>query len=69
VVWGGFGFGELWWKELVKNFVVLDLRKEKRVPVGAVGGVRYRTVCVDVPTHLKLFSKASARGRNSCNQS
>lgn len=49
--------GELWWKELVKNFVVLDLRKEKRVPVGAVGGVRYRTVCVDVPTHLNYLVK------------
>jgi len=49
--------GELWWKDLVKKFVVLDLRKEERVPVGAVGGVRHRTVCVDVPTHLNYLMK------------
>jgi D-amino-acid oxidase len=43
----------LWWKNVVKDFEVLDLEKEKGIPEGAVMGVKYQSICLNVPQHLK----------------
>jgi D-amino-acid oxidase len=55
----------LWWKDVVKNFEVLDLEKEELVPKGAVMGVKYQTICLDVPKHLRyLMERIRGAGVN-----
>jgi len=59
---GGDGRG-LWWRDAVKGFGVLDLEKEKDVPDGAVMGVKYRNICLNVPQHLQyLMEKVHEAG-------
>jgi hypothetical protein len=45
----------LWWRTVVKNFEVLDLEKEGDVPEGAVMGVKFMSICVNVPQHLRYL--------------
>jgi D-amino-acid oxidase len=53
----------LWWKDIVKGFEVLDLTKEKGVPEGAIMGVKFRTICLSVPQHLRyLIEKVRKAG-------
>ena len=61
----GFDGRGLWWRDLVKDFAVLELEKEKDAPEGAVMGVKYRTICLDVPRHLRyLMEKVHEAGIN-----
>ena len=52
----------------VKDFEVLDLdserhKAEENVPDGAIFGVTYKTVCIDIPTHLSyLFRNVKDQG-------
>jgi D-amino-acid oxidase len=53
----------LWWRFVVKDFKVLDLEKETSAPESAVMGVKYRTICLNVPQHLRyLIDKAREAG-------
>lgn len=53
----------LWWRNIVKDFGVLELGEVKDAPEGAVMGVKYRTICLDVPQHLRyLMEKARKAG-------
>jgi D-amino-acid oxidase len=55
----------LWWRDVVKDFEVLDLEKEEFVPEGAVMGAKYRTICLSVPQHLGyLMEKVREAGTN-----
>ncbi|KAE9372321.1 nucleotide-binding domain-containing protein, partial [Stipitochalara longipes BDJ] len=49
--------------DAVKDFQVLDLEREEIAPEGAVMGVKYRTICLSVPQHLKyLMEKVREAG-------
>ena len=55
----------LWWREVVKDFAILDLEKEVNVPEGAIMGARNRTICLNVPQHLQyLMDKVREAGIN-----
>jgi len=55
----------LWWRDVVKDFAVLDLEKDNFAPEGAVMGVKYRTICLSVPQHLRcLMEKVQGGGTN-----
>jgi glycine/D-amino acid oxidase-like deaminating enzyme len=55
----------LWWRDVVKDFEVLDLEKEEFVPEGAIMGAKYRTICLSVPQHLGyLIEKVREAGTN-----
>jgi D-amino-acid oxidase len=55
----------LWWRDVVMDFEVLDLKKEDCVPEGAVMGVKHRTICLNVPKHLRyLIYKVREAGVN-----
>ena len=59
----GFDGRGLWWRDVVKDFAVLDLEKEDAAPEGAVMGVRCQTICLDVPQHLQyLLEKVRKAG-------
>ncbi|KFY12516.1 hypothetical protein V492_03832 [Pseudogymnoascus sp. VKM F-4246] len=45
----------LWWRDVVKDFEVLNLEKEKGIPQGAVMGVKYQSICLNVPQHLRYL--------------
>jgi D-amino-acid oxidase len=62
---GGGDGRALWWKDVVRDFEVLDLKTEKEAPEGAVMGVGYMTICVDVPQHLRyLMERVQDAGVN-----
>ena len=42
----------LWWRGIVDDFHVLD---EKELPEGAVFGIRYRSICINVPRYLEFL--------------
>jgi len=42
----GFDGRGLWWRDVVKDFAVLDLEKEDAAPEGAVMGVKCQTICL-----------------------
>lgn len=51
----------LWWRDAVTGFDVLDLEggrgsgDEKEVPAGVVFGVRYQSICINVPGYLNYL--------------
>ena len=42
----------LWWRDIVDDFHVLD---EKELPEGAVFGIGYRSICINVPRYLEFL--------------
>ena len=57
----------LWWRDAVREFEVLDLRAEREGemtgPKGAVFGVAYQSVCINVPVYLNyLFTRVKEMG-------
>lgn len=55
----------LWWKDVVKGFELLNLQKDIGTPEGAVMGVKYQTICLNVPHYLRyLMDKIRETGVN-----
>lgn len=44
----------LWWKNTVENFRVLDLAQttDEKPPAGAIFGIKYQSICINVPQYL-----------------
>ena len=55
----------LWWKNSVEGFEVLDLPKttDEKPPAGAIFGIKYKSICINVPQYLSyLFSEVTRLG-------
>jgi D-amino-acid oxidase len=58
----------IWWRDLVQNFTVLDLPKLREqdpnsVPEGAIFGIKYQSICINVPRYLEyLFERVKGLG-------
>lgn len=55
----------LWWKDTVEGFQVLNLpeTKDERPPAGALFGIKYQSVCVNVPQYLAyLYTRVTQLG-------
>lgn len=55
----------LWWKNTVEEFQVLNLSEttDERPPPGAVFGIKYKSICINVPQYLAyLYSEVTRLG-------
>lgn len=53
----------LWWKNTVENFRVLNLAQttDEKPPAGAIFGIKYQSICINVPQYLAYLYAEVAR--------